>query len=171
MNKNTEYEMLVQEIYQEIADEDAPDTVTVQHNIKKVGKSGHEHQIDVYYEFCFMGEIHKVIIECKNYSNRVTVGKLRDFQGLLSDIGDVRGIFVSKSGFQKGAIDFAKHYNIVLKELRYPTAADWKGRVKTLIFSINCRHIEVRNREPVFDLKWLKENYSEKGLQIKVDIP
>lgn len=168
MNKNTEYEVLVQEIYQTIANENDSSTVKVQHDIKIVGKSGQAHQVDVYYEFCFMGEIHKVVIECKNYSNRVSIGKIRDFQSLLSDIGDVKGICVSKNGFQKGAIDYAKHCNIVLKELRYPTATDWVGRMKILVFNINFCSCETTRIELLFDLEWLKAKYGESEHQIEV---
>jgi hypothetical protein len=169
MDKGTEYEMLVQDIYQTIANENDANTVNVQHNVKIAGKSGQEHHIDVYYEFFFMGETHRVIIECKNYSNRVPVGRIRDFQGLLADIGDVKGIFVSKNGFQKGAIAYAQHYDIVLKELRYPTAADWKGRMKTLIFNINCCSCNVIKREFDFDSAWIKNKYGEKGFNVQID--
>jgi len=60
MNKDVEYEILVQEIYQTLANENDSITIDVQHDIKLTGKSGQEHQIDVYYEFIWMNETHKV---------------------------------------------------------------------------------------------------------------
>ena len=168
MNKNTEYEMLVQDMYQTIVNEDAPDTIKVQHNVKIEGKSGQKHQIDVYFQFSFAGETFKTIIECKNYSKPVSIGAISDFQGRLIDIGGAKGVFVSKNGFQKGAVDYAKQYDIVLKELRYPTVKDWKGRVKTLIFTISICSSHIVKREFEFDMAWIKEKFEDEGLEIKV---
>ena len=36
----------------------------------------------------------RVAIECKNYLNEITVGKVRDFHSVLSDIGNINGIKV-----------------------------------------------------------------------------
>lgn len=43
-----------------------------------------------------MGVTHRVAIECKNYSSEVSVGKVRDFFGVLHDISNVNGIFRPK---------------------------------------------------------------------------
>jgi len=168
MDKNKEYEMLVQDIYQTIANENTPNTIKVQHNVKIEGKSEQKHQIDVYYEFDFMGETHKVIIECKNYSMPVSIGAISDFQGRLMDIGGAKGIFVSKNGFQKGAIKYAAQYDIVLKELRYPTAKDWEGRVKTLVFTISICSSNITKREFEFDMKWVKQHFGDNGLKVAI---
>jgi hypothetical protein len=32
-------------------------------------------------------------IECKNYSKEVSVGRVRDFFGVIHDVGNVKGIF------------------------------------------------------------------------------
>ena len=115
-NENTEYEKLAQEIYQAISYAEAVKNINVQHNVKLPGKSGCNHQIDVYWEFEMMGIKHCVAIECKNYSSEVSVGKVRDFFGVLHDVGNTKGIFVTKVGYQSGAEKFANHYGIVLKE-------------------------------------------------------
>ena len=165
MNKNTEYELLVKDIFQTLANEESSTTISIQHNIKIVGISGQNHQIDVYYEFLFMGQKHKVIIECKNYSRRVSLDKLETFHSVLTDIGDVKGIFVSKNGFQEGAIRYAKCYGIILKVLRHPTASDWIGTVKDIFISLNMSHIEVTNIEILFDKKWIKDQYGNCEIQ------
>jgi hypothetical protein len=92
----------------------------VQHNVKLRGKSGLNHQIDVYWEYEKNGEEHRVAIECKNYSYGVSIGKVRDFYGVISDLDNVKGIMVTTVGYQKGAKQFADHYGISLKELRAP---------------------------------------------------
>ena len=55
MNPNIEYEKFTQEIYQELVNADVLKTTEVQHNVKLKGRSGQEHQIDVYWEYecCF----------------------------------------------------------------------------------------------------------------------
>lgn len=157
-NVNTEYEKLTQEIYKAINILEGIQNVDVQHNVKIEGKSGCKHQIDVYWEFKFMGETHKVAIECKNYSSEVSVGRVRDFFGVLYDIGDIKGIFVTKVGYQSGAIKYADYYNISLKELRFPTEKDWEGRVKDIVINIHAFTTNIKKREPEIDINWLFEN-------------
>jgi len=45
-------------------------------------------------------------------SKLVSIGKIRDFYGVLSDLNNVAGIMETKIGYQKGA----KEYGITLKE-------------------------------------------------------
>ena len=92
MNPNTDFELFTQRIYQKLVDNDVLKPTTVQHNVKLKGKSGCEHQIDVYWEYEIAGNMHRVAIECKNYDSLVPVGKVRDFQGVLSDLYNVNGI-------------------------------------------------------------------------------
>lgn len=124
MNPNIEYEKFTQEIYQELVNTDVLKATKVLHNIKLKGKSGQEHQIDVYWEYEIAGNKHKVAIECKNYNQTVAIGKVRDFFGALYDLIDVKGIMVTKVGYQKGAKEYASYYGIDLKELRTPNPGE-----------------------------------------------
>ena len=120
MNANIEYEKFTQEIYQELVNAYVLKATRVQHNVKLKGKSGQEHQIDVYWEYEIAGVLHRVAIECKNYNSNVEIGKVRDFYGVLSDLNNVAGIMITKVGYQKGAKEYASTYGITLKELRKP---------------------------------------------------
>lgn len=73
MNQNTEYEKYTQEIYQQLLNTDFGNvkTVEVLHNVKLRGRSGQEHQIDVYWEYEIAGLRRKVAIECKNYKQLI----------------------------------------------------------------------------------------------------
>lgn len=124
MNPNIEYEKFTQEIYQELVNADVLKTTKVQHNVKLKGRSGQEHQIDVYWEYEFAGTKQKVAIECKNYNKTVAIGKVRDFYGVLFDLNNVAGIMVTKVGYQKGAKEYASEYGISLKELRTPNPGE-----------------------------------------------
>jgi hypothetical protein len=168
-NENTEYEKLAQEIYQAISNAEGVKNINVQHNVKLPGKSGCNHQIDVYWEFEMMGIRHCVAIECKNYASEVSVGKVRDFFGVLHDVGNTKGIFVTKVGYQSGAEKFANHYGIVLKELRFPTARDWEGRVKNIVLTIHALFINIKERNFDIDIDWLLANSNFKeGDQISL---
>ena len=124
MNPNIEYEKFTQEIYQELVNADVLKTTEVQHNIKLKGRSGQEHQIDVYWEYEIAGTKQKVAIECKNYNKTVGIAKVRDFYGVLCDLNNVVGIMVTKVGYQKGAKEYASEYGISLKELRTPNPGE-----------------------------------------------
>lgn len=124
MNPNIEYEKFTQEIYQELVNADVLKTTDVQHNIKLKGRSGQEHQIDVYWEYEIAGTKQKVAIECKNYNKTLGIGKVRDFYGVLYDLNNVAGIMVTKIGYPKGAKEYASEYGISLKELRAPNPGE-----------------------------------------------
>lgn len=112
-NTGKEYEELIKYVYEELSHYSGKD-IKIQKDIKILGKSGCKHQIDVYYEFEINGITHKVVIECKDHKNRVEKQLIEAFKGTLDDIGGCIGIFASRNGFQKGALDFAKYYNIEL---------------------------------------------------------
>ena len=122
MNPNTEYEIFTQKVYQVLLNADLGrfKTIEVQHDVKLKGRSGQEHQIDVYWKYNIASINHEIIIECKNYSHPVPIGKVRDFYGVISDLNNVSGIMVTKVGYQQGAKKYAETYGIILKELRAP---------------------------------------------------
>lgn len=132
----TEFEIFTQHIYQKLVNNDVLKPTKVEHNVKLQGKSGCEHQIDVYWEYEIAGNKHRVAIECKNYNSLVPVGKVRDFHGVLSELNNVNGIMVSSKGFQTGGKKYAEEHGISLKELRAPTRDDIAGEITT-IFHIN----------------------------------
>lgn len=77
--------------------------IVVSRNAILRGKSEADHEIDVYYEFRRAGVIHKVAIECKNRGRPIEKKEIHDFWCKLQDIGQIKGIVVSKSGLQNGA--------------------------------------------------------------------
>ncbi len=153
MNASTEYEQFTQEVYQQLSAHQYTGFNRVRHNIKLKGRSGCEHQIDVYWEYKKDGITHRVAIECKNYKKRVPKEKVCAFYGTLVDLDDVKGIMVSKKGFQKGAKQFAEHYRISLKELREPEGEE------TILGGINIGfHIDRKRPLYKVDKKWATEH-------------
>ena len=120
------YEEIVQEVYQAILNyensEKGYKKIEVQHNIELVGKTGNMHQIDVFWSFELGGIEYKTIVEVKDWKGLVKKEQIHSFKSLLDDIpGFPKGCFVSKSGFQKGAIVAAQHHGIELVTINEET--------------------------------------------------
>lgn len=138
-NKNTEYEQFTRKVFAGLSSQKKVKTIKLQHNVKLLGNSGTRHQIDVYWEYEKDGQLHKVAIECKNYTNKVSIGRVRDFYGVLADIEGLQGIMITKAGYQSGAKKYALSKGIHLKELREPIGEEsFAGRIIT-DFNISTR--------------------------------
>lgn len=115
---------------------------------KKKGESGCEHQIDVYWEYVKDQKVEKVIIECKDYKEPVSIGRVRDFFGVKRDIGDVEAWIISSHGFQQGARVFAEYYGIYIKTLQWFKHLEIESNVpaaflKIISFSIKRKRYEL----------------------------
>lgn len=130
MKKNTgiPYEKLVQHIYQQIVDCSGIDTIEVQHNVTLKGKTT-THQIDVYWEFSLGGIIYRTVIQAKDWASSVPQGAMLTFKGVLDDLPNgTKGIFIAKTGYQKGAVDVAKANGISIYTFRDTAEENWNGK-------------------------------------------
>ncbi|MES2464990.1 MAG: restriction endonuclease [Armatimonadota bacterium] len=144
----TNYEIIVAAIYKEfegIAD--------VQHNehVPVVGGSGRTRQIDVTIRSSFAGIPILMIVECKDHGRRADVGKVDSVIGQMADVGAVKGIVVSDSGFTTGAIDRAKQHGAV--ELCSVFDVENHDLKTKLALPIVVKTVECRMK-PDFDLKF-----------------
>ena len=87
--------------------------VSVSNPMFMTGKSGEQHEIDVYYEFTRAGIRHRVAIECKDWATPVSKGQIQEFESKLRDIGNITGVVVARNGYQSGADGFAKYHDIL----------------------------------------------------------
>ena len=157
-NQNTEYEQFTRKVFAGLSSQKRVKTIKLQHNVKLLGNSGTRHQIDVYWEYEKDGQLHKVAIECKNYTNKVSIGKVRDFYGVLADIEGLQGIMITKVGYQSGAKKYALSKGIHLKELREPIGEEsLAGRI------ITDFHVSMRRCLYLVDEDWAKQH----GFDIK----
>lgn len=88
---------------------------TVEIGAKIDGARG-THEIDVYVTFIQHGIECHWAIECKLWKTRVKKRNVMEFKGVVDDIGADRGIMFSEKGFQQGALQVARHTNILLQE-------------------------------------------------------
>nr|WP_257022661.1 restriction endonuclease [Pigmentiphaga litoralis] len=83
-------------------------------DVSITGLSGYTHQIDVVYRMkIWLTEI-LVLVECKQYKKRVGIDDLLEFKSRLDDLRAHKGVFVTSSGYQSGAIEFARANRIAL---------------------------------------------------------
>lgn len=75
------------------------------------------YQIDGYIEFEIMGIVYKTLVECKHYKNPISREIVQKMNDSLKSIGAQKGIIVSTSNFQSGAILYAQHHGIALIQL------------------------------------------------------
>ena len=64
------------------------------------------------------------ICECKFWDTPVPKEKIHAFRTVVQDSGSMLGIFISKNGYQKGAIEAAYCSNVLLK--------DWDGFIELI---------------------------------------
>jgi hypothetical protein len=167
----TEYELLTKTIYEGLLQADGVENIEVKHNQKIIGKSGAKHQIDVYWEHRIAGKTYRTLIECKHYRKKISIGRIRDFYGVLSDIG-ANGIFVTKVDYQSGAKKFANHYGIDLKLIRETSEADLEGRIRQIKVNVIARTVannpplEIKNLKfkKKEDIDWLNEPGTNRNL-------
>jgi hypothetical protein len=119
-NTGRPYEILVQAIFQAIHDQEEVANLIVERNKTLQGRTT-PHQIDVYWKFEKGGIPYEAILQAKDWQSRVKLGQLLEFKGVLDDLpGQPRGIFVTRSGYQRGAKKSAAAHGIILYELDEP---------------------------------------------------
>ena len=117
-NTGRPYELLAQAIWQAVNDQEEVTNVKVQCNVTLPG-SLTSHEIDVYWEFERSGVTYRTVVQAKDWINPVKQEQLIAFKKVLEDLpGQPRGIFVTRTGYQRGALQVAKATGIELYELR-----------------------------------------------------
>lgn len=99
---------------------------------KKIQNEDQEYQIDIYYEFEQADFSFKVLVECKRHKGAVSRELIQVLNDKLTETGTHKGILVSTSGFQKGAISYARRKGIALVRIvRGEMLYEPKGRPQT----------------------------------------
>jgi len=105
--KGLELEKLVAELFRRKG-------YDVIHNIKLKGRSGVEHQIDVYAEYKCPLHLSRIIIECKAYDKPINKEIVMKLIQIVNDLGVDKGILITTSYFTPDAVSTAEGYNIEL---------------------------------------------------------
>ncbi len=89
----------------------------VENNIKLVGKSGTERQVDVFIRGNVGAFEVKILVDPKNHSTPVDIKEVESIVGMVEDVGANLGVIVCPSGFTDGAKNRASVSGIQLYEI------------------------------------------------------
>lgn len=100
----------------------------VQHDIKLVDQIGVTRQIDVYITSEVNGHTIKIVVECKDHNRKVELSDIDSFDSKTKRLAIDKRIYVSKMGYQSGAITTAQKLGIelcTLSDLSLDTVKSW----------------------------------------------
>lgn len=75
------------------------------------------YQIDISFEFYAANIRITGIVECKKYSRPIERKVVAELYTKINSLGVNKGVIMSTSGFQTGAVDFAKSHGITLLQI------------------------------------------------------
>lgn len=112
------YESITKYIYEMLGHQSGVTIKGYGSTCKVVGKSGLSHQIDVITSHIHGSHTYETAIECKYRKKKVNKDVVMKLVQVLEDTGISKGIIVSKSGFTRDGIQYAKHKDIGIVHLR-----------------------------------------------------
>ena len=89
----------------------------VEHDITVSTRNGN-YQLDGRIRFQAYGIPFTIIVECKRYSHSVKRDALVVLQDKIQELGAQKGILVTTSSFQSGAVQYAENHGLTLVQLR-----------------------------------------------------
>lgn len=75
------------------------------------------YQLDGLIEFTFQGIKYKTVVECKKYKSKIKRSQIQVLYDTVQKVGANKGIFISTSSFQKGAMEYARTHGITLLQI------------------------------------------------------
>lgn len=152
-----EFEQVCLDALRAYAEKETLPDFNIEHNVKVPASDG-IYQIDIFADFKALGTTIKVVVECKQYKRPVSRDKVETLYSRVNSLGANKGILMSTSGFQSGAIQFAKAHGIALLQV-------FDNHIKFMSNSAGNRdlfdalHREYYRRYP----KYVVQEWSEDG--------
>lgn len=109
----TEFEEFCMQLLKSYAIEENLKDFNIEHNVKMEAADG-TYQLDIFASFTALDVELKILCECKQYTSPVKRERVELLEGRLKSLGIHKGILLSTSGFQSGAIQYAKIHGIAL---------------------------------------------------------
>ncbi len=134
------YESITKYIYETLGEEFGVKIKGHGSTCKVIGKSGVAHQIDVLTSHSDGIHTYETAIECKHWNQKVNKDTVMKLAEIIQDAGINKGIIVCKNGFTQDGIEYAKHKNIELVELREIEEKDLRENPK----EIHIGDLEIR---------------------------
>lgn len=147
LKQGTKYEKLAAIVFKTLHQKDV-----VIHDLKLRGdKKKTTHQIDVTVQSKGSEKSKRILIECKDISNKVGVSIVRDFFGVVSQIKPDESFIVTTVGYTREARNFAEDEGIKLALLGEFDEADWEGRIKNIYLKMNLQVLNTPSIEFVLN--------------------
>jgi hypothetical protein len=117
-------------------------------NCKVVGKSGVSHQIDVLTTHSDGIHNYDTAIEYKYWKTKVNKDVVMKVSAIIEDAGISKGIIVTRSGFTKDGLEYAKFKNISLVTLREWNENDQDSTPKKIELGILQINLNIKATRP-----------------------
>jgi Restriction endonuclease len=101
------------------------------------------HRIDVWVRFRKFGLEIKWVIECKHWTSAVSKEKVLALKSVVEDVGADRGILISESRFQSGAIRASQKTNITLTDLEGLMKSAQEDLMLSLLDRVQTRAVKL----------------------------
>src|SRR5690349_16412767 len=111
-----EFELLTKELFEKELAIQLNQKTTVEHQ-KVFKKNGYDYTVDLSYRISIASIEYWNIIECKYWDSYIKRSMINSVQSEISDLKAHKAIVVTKKGFQKGAIAYAKKFGIALVKI------------------------------------------------------
>lgn len=134
------------------------DDYKISHN-ETYEKNDGKHQIDVVIEYSIANARNKVFVECKRKKNPIEIGMVRDLYQKIQSCGANKGIFISTSGYQSGAIEFSREHGIAL----YRIMDRCLRNIQNSAFGLDETRMYIVRREQELLPKYSIHQYDEYG--------
>lgn len=166
-NDGKNYENFVAKLQQAIINSEPysnQKNISVELNKVIIDNCNVHREFDIYWEYELAGITYKTVIECKDYKEKIKLEKIDALIGKTKDIPDIRPVFATKVGYQKGAIQKANFNKIDLLVVREQNETDWLNEDgNPLLKTMNIKLVahlpaEITKFTPCVDGKWVKEN-------------
>jgi len=111
-----EFELYCLNVLKGFAERDDLKNFSISHNQKIQAPDG-IYQIDIFASFSAMGLSMKLLVECKRYSRSIERKVVTDLYARMSSLGMQKALLISTSGFQEGAVEYARIHGISLVQI------------------------------------------------------
>jgi hypothetical protein len=152
--KGSDFERDLQKVYESMLKQDLVDA-DVERRIKLRDGEGRLHEIDLCWTFRRAGVRHQVVVQAKDWASKIKLGELIKFHGILGLLpGQPVGLFITRTGYQKGAFEYASDHGIGLLTFRKPSDYQPEKKPEGVVFAtITVEQIEYVNQSTLyFDL-------------------
>jgi hypothetical protein len=142
------YEEITKYIYETLGKQSGVKIKGYGNNCKVNGKSGVSHQIDVITTHTDGNNTYETAIECKYRKEKVNKDVVMKLVQILEDTGISKGIIVSRNGFTRDGIQFAKHKNIGIVHLREYEEKDLQDSSRKIDIATLNLNIKIHRTRP-----------------------